>query len=43
MQPGRAVRELALVDEQARVGLAGQDLVHDLVERNLAPAELAEP
>ena len=42
LQAGRAVGQLALVDQEPGVGLAGRDLVHDLVERHLAPGELAE-
>src|SRR6185437_6466872 len=36
------VRELALVDEQPRIGATGSDLVEDPVERELANARLAE-
>ena len=42
LQPGGGVRELALVDEQARVRLPRRDLVHDLVERNLPEREVPE-
>ena len=39
LQPSAAVGQLALVDEQPRVGAAGLHLVDDLVERHLAVAE----
>src|SRR4029453_2505442 len=41
-QPFRLVRQLALVDEQARVRSPGLHLVEDLVERDLAETELPE-
>ena len=38
-EPGVGVRELALVDEQPRVGAARHDLVQHLVERKVARAD----
>src|SRR6185503_2311809 len=36
------IGELALVDQQARIGAAGENLLADLVERDGAVAEVAE-
>ena len=41
LEPVLRVRELALVDEEPRRGLAALDRVEDLVERHLAVAEVA--
>src|SRR5438874_995295 len=42
LEPRIGVGQLALVDQQPRVGPAGDDLVHDPVERHLAVAEAAD-